>query len=267
MSVDDRLERVNEHYGRRDLYEVILGELKKAGVDPEHPTTSDLAPFDQFHGGGKAATLGLLEMADLPHGLTILDVGGGYGGPARTVAELLDAHVTVLDLTEEFIRIGQRLTELTGLTDRVSLKQGDALNMPFTDDSFDAVWSQNATMNLPDKPRLFQEIYRVLRLGGRLAMQDVLAGPVQPVLYPVAWAHDESMSFLRDEADTRAMIGAAGLRITSWVTNPSTTPGGGGMTSSKAAEMVRHMDAHQMQSGRNAEERRIVHAWYLATKG
>ena len=266
MAGDDRAQLVNKHYGRRDLYEVIIDELKKAGLDPEHPTTDDLAPFDHFHGGGKAATLGLLDVADLARGSRILDVGGGYGGPARTVAELLDAHVTVLDLTEEFIRVGQRLTELTGLADKVSHRQGDALNMPFPDGSFDAVISQNATMNLPDKPRLFQEIHRVLRPGGRMALQDIMAGPVQPILFPVPWAHDESINFLRNEPDTRAMIEAAGFHIVSWETNPSTTPRKGAPTGSKAAELVRYMDMGQFVGTRNTDEGRVVHAWYVADR-
>jgi ubiquinone/menaquinone biosynthesis C-methylase UbiE len=263
---DDRWRRINEHYGRPDLYEVILDELEKAGVDSAHPTTDDLAAFDQFHGGGKAATLGLIELAELSRGARVLDVGGGYGGPARTVAELLDAHVTVLDLTEEFIRVGQKLTELTRLTERVSFQHGDALDMPFRDASFDAVWSQNATMNIPDKPRLFREMYRVLRPGGRMAVQDVMAGPVQPILFPVPWAHDESVNFLRTEPETRSMVEAAGFRVITWLSNPSTTPRAGVNPGSKAAELVRHVDWSRMSGTRNFDERRVVQAWYIADR-
>jgi SAM-dependent methyltransferase len=251
---------INEHYGRADLFEVILDELRKAGVDPAHPTTNDLAMFDHFHGGGKAATLGLVELASPPRGARILDVGGGYGGPARTLAELLDAHVTVLDLTEEFIRMGQKLTDLTGLNDRVRHQHGDALEMPFADGSFDVVWSQNATMNLPDKPRFFHESFRVLRSGGRLAVQDVMAGAVQPILFPTPFAHDASICFLRNESDTRAMIETAGFRIVEWLSNPVATPGSG----SKAGELVRHMDVAIMVGTRNYEEGRITQAWYVA---
>jgi SAM-dependent methyltransferase len=267
MAAEDRAQRVNEHYGRRDLYEVILHELRKAGADPAHPSTNDLAAFDHFHGGGKAATLGLLEMADLPHGVRILDVGGGYGGPARTLAELLDANVTVLDLTEEFIRVGQKLTELTSLMDKVSHQQGDAQHLPFPDASFDVVWSQNATMNLPDKASFIREAYRVLRRGGRLAVQDVMAGPVQPILFPVPWAHDASMNFLRSEPDTRAMVEAAGFRVVTWEVNPPTTPRDGVNPGSKAAELVRHMDVGRLVGTRNTDEGRIVQAWYVADKG
>lgn len=266
MTSDDRKQAVNQHYGRRDLGQVILKELRAAGVDPEHPTTDQLAPFDQFHGGGKAATLGLLELANLPRHSQILDVGGGYGGPARTVAEMLDAHVTVLDFTEEFVRLGTMLTGLTGLSEQVTHQHGDALNMPFADASFDAVWMQNATMNLPDKPRLFQEIHRVLRPGGRLAMQDVLAGPVQPVIFPVAWAHDASMSFLRNEEDTRAMLADAGFRELHWLPAPQAAPGAATNAASRAAELVRHVDAAELAVTRNANENRVVTVWLVADR-
>jgi len=265
-NTEDRWQRINEHYGRADLYDVIIEELEKAGIDSAHPSTDDLAGFDQFHGGGKAATLGLLDLADLPRRASILDVGGGYGGPARTLAELLDAQVTVLDLTEEFIRVGERLTQLTGLGQRVKHKHGDALNMPFPDSTFDVAWSQNATMNIPDKPRLFQEIHRVLRPGGRMAIQDVLAGPVQPILFPVPWAHDASMSFLRSESETRGMVEAAGFRIVHWEINPSTTPRDGVNPGSKAAELVRHVDVGRLVGTRNSDEDRVVQAWYVADR-
>jgi SAM-dependent methyltransferase len=263
---DERARAVNEHYGRTDLGEVILEELRAAGIDPSHPTTDQLAPYDQFHGGGKAATMGLLELGQLPRRSEILDIGGGYGGPARTVAEYLDARVTVLDFTEEFVRLGAMLTERTGLSAQVTHQHGDALNLPFPEASFDVVWMQNATMNLPDKPRLFQEIHRVLRPGGRLAMQDVLAGPVQPVIFPVAWAHDASMSFLRTEEDTRAMLTEAGFRDVVWQPapplSPSTTPSAG----SKAAELVRHRDAEAIAVTRNANEKRVLTVWLVADR-
>src|SRR6476646_10773249 len=91
---------VSAHYGRGDLGAAILAAIKDAGGDPEHPTIEDLAPFDHLHSGFHSATLALVRLADLPRGARVLDVGGGIGGPARTLAHELDCQVTVLDVTE-----------------------------------------------------------------------------------------------------------------------------------------------------------------------
>ena len=45
-------------------------------------------------------------------------------------------------------------------------------------------------MNIADKERLYAGFHRVLRPGGLLALQEPMAGPVQPVIYPVMWARD-----------------------------------------------------------------------------
>lgn len=66
------------------------------------------------------------------------DVGGGIGGPARTLTTEAGCHVTVLDLSEEYTRVGAMLSERTGLSARVSHRQGDATALPFDDSSFDA---------------------------------------------------------------------------------------------------------------------------------
>jgi ubiquinone/menaquinone biosynthesis C-methylase UbiE len=52
------------------------------------------------------------------------------------------------------------LNELTDLSDLVEVRQGDALDLPFADASFDLVWRQHASMNIADKSRLYAEISR-----------------------------------------------------------------------------------------------------------
>ena len=207
---------VNEHYGRPGLGDAILAALRASGLDPDALAPEDLGPLDHVHHGGLPATLALLRLAALPRRGRVLDVGGGIGGPARTLARALDCHVTVLDLTEEFCRVGADLTRRTGLDDRVVFRHGSALAMPFPEADFDAAWMQNVAMNIADKGRLFAEIARVLRPGGRLAMQDHVAGPVQPPHYPVPWAQDATLSFLVPAEAERALLAAAGLRVVAW---------------------------------------------------
>jgi SAM-dependent methyltransferase len=71
----------------------------------------------------------------------------------------------------------------------------------------------HAAMNIPDKPALYAEAFRVLRPGGTFVVYDVLQGDGGDVHYPVPWATDSSMSFLASPAEMRELLGAAGFRI------------------------------------------------------
>jgi SAM-dependent methyltransferase len=144
----------------------------------------------------------------------VLDVGGGLGGPARTLARELGCRVTVLDLTEAYCRMGEELTRRTGLAGQVEFRHGTALQMPFADAAFDVVWTQHSSMNVEDKERLYREIQRVARPGGRLAIHEIMAGAASPVHFPVPWAGDPSLSFLRPAEAVRRLL--AGLGSRSW---------------------------------------------------
>lgn len=211
---------VSNHYTSGDLETAILDGLRAAGKQLDALSIDDLAPADQFHASGKDGTIELMRLAEFEHGARILDVGGGLGGAARVLATELDPSVTVLDLSPEFCEVGELLTQLTGLSHRVSFQQGNALELPFSDRSFDAAWMQNVGMNIKDKPQLYREIFRVLRPGGRFAFQEIVAGPVQPIHYPTAWATDASMSFLISASDLRGLLSKIGFREVSWVENP-----------------------------------------------
>ena len=110
MPTSDAARAVSANYTPGDLAAKILAGLRAAGNDPDAPTLDDLAPVDQFHMGGKGATEELLARAGLTAGMRVLDVGGGLGGPARTLATRVGCHVTVLDLSEEYCHVGEMLT-------------------------------------------------------------------------------------------------------------------------------------------------------------
>lgn len=210
---------ISDYWAREDLGRAILGALAAAGKDVDALTVDDLAPTDQFHGGGKDATVRLARLAGLDArlpGTRVLDVGGGLGGPARTLAVQFGCRVVTIDLTESYVRAADLLTARLGLGDRVTHHVGDALALPFEDAAFDLVWTQNTGMNIADKARLYAGFHRVLRPNGLLATQEPMAGPVQPVLYPVMWARDARSSFLRPPAEMRALIEAAGFRARAW---------------------------------------------------
>jgi SAM-dependent methyltransferase len=204
------------HWEREHLAEAILAALAAAGKNVDALTVDDLAVTDQFHGGGKAATLRLAKLFGARPGLRVLDVGGGLGGPARTLAVEFGCRVTVVDLTESFVRAARVLTARLGLDDRVSHHVGDALDLRVDAGAFDVVWTQNSGMNIADKTRLYEGFHRVLRPGGLLALQEPMAGPVQPPIFPLMWASDPSTSFLWAPAEMRALIARAGFAERAW---------------------------------------------------
>jgi sarcosine/dimethylglycine N-methyltransferase len=218
MGHDEIDQSISGHYGWSGLMESIEQEIRQHGIDPQHVTVDQLAPVDNYHLYRLAGTLALAHLAAITSAERVLDMGGGIGGPARQLAQRFGCHVTVLDLTPEYCAVGETLTRWTQLTDKVAFVCGNALAMPFPDGSFDVVWTQHAAMNIPDKAGLYREVARVVRPGGRLVLFDILAGPHQPIHFPVPWASEQSFSFLRSPDETRALITQAGFREVTWVT-------------------------------------------------
>lgn len=207
---------IQKHYARSDLADAILDALENAGKDLNRLTPVDLAPIDEFHIRGREATLELARAAKIDAGKHVLDVGSGLGGTTRFLAHQYGCQVTGIDLTEEYCRVAEMLTSRVGLDRYIDYHQGDATNMSFPGASFDIVCSVHTAMNIPDKSRLYSEIFRVLKPGGTLAVYDILAGPSGPVTYPLPWARTAQTSFLVTPEELRKLLEQARFKITAW---------------------------------------------------
>ncbi|HEY0422248.1 MAG TPA: methyltransferase domain-containing protein [Rhodopila sp.] len=210
---------IARYYGKTGLLDRILAALAQAGKDIDHLTIDDLAPVDEFHSRRRLATRELAAMLAPSASEQVIDIGSGLGGPSRYLAATYGCRVSGIDLTPEFVEVATALTARTGLTGLVDFRVGSALDLPFADASFDLAWSQNVAMNIADRPRWYAEIHRVLKPGGRLAIQDVVTGNGDALDFPVMWADRAEISFLRTPEDTRAMLEAAGFRVLQWVDN------------------------------------------------
>lgn len=195
------LNAVQRHYTVEDLAGRLAKALRDAGLGENRMEWSKLAPIDQFHARGLDATKELAEALDLTGGETFLDVGCGFGGPARFLAGHYGCHVTGIDLTPAYIDIAKILAERTGLEEYLMFVQGDALELPFPEESFDAAWMMHVGMNIEDKARLHAGIHRVLKPGGKLAVYDILRGSGEPMTYPLPWARTPQTSFPVTEAE------------------------------------------------------------------
>jgi SAM-dependent methyltransferase len=107
------------------------------------------------------------------------------------------------------------LTERTGQSGQVSFQTASALQLSFGDGHFHAVLLQHVAMNISERARLYREIRRVLRSGGRFATFDVVLMSGEPH-YPLPWARTPATSFLLTAAETREAIEPTGFRTLAW---------------------------------------------------
>lgn len=139
----------------------------------------------------------------------ILDLGAGYGGSARYIADRFGCHVTCLNLSETQNELNRTLTEEAGLTDLVRVVYGDFENIPEPDNSFNVVWSQDAILHSGNRPRVLDEVRRVLVPNGQFIFTDPMQsddcpdGVLQPILDRIQLSTLGSFAFYRAELSAR----------------------------------------------------------------
>jgi len=147
-------------------------------------------------------------------GVRVLDVGSGIGGAAFHLARAFGARVTGIDLAEEMVAIALDRARQLGMADEVGFILGDILETPFPD-KFDIVWSRDALMHIPDKPRLFSRLYSLLDDGGRIVITDYARGktPASPAFeeYIIKTGYhvvepEQYGQFLRDAGFTDVIV-------------------------------------------------------------
>jgi SAM-dependent methyltransferase len=215
MTYVDVLEDVRDHYRATGLTERLKAALAVFGPDDQPLAPEQLGGLDQFHTRGLAATAELAKLAGITASMSVLDVGAGIGGPARFLAARHGCRVVGVDLSEPFVEAARYLTARTGQSGQVSFQVASAVALPFDDGRFDAVLLQHVAMNISERARLYREIRRVLKPGGRFATFDVVLDRGAPH-YPVPWARTPDTSFLMTEAATNEVIERAGFRTVAW---------------------------------------------------
>jgi arsenite methyltransferase len=140
----------------------------------EHPAVRWLLG-GELHPGGAATTRRHLRAVDPKPGERLLDVACGAGDSALLAAGQLGLSVTGLDYADGVLAEAGNAAEERGLADRAKFVRGDAESLAFDDASFDLALCECSLCLFPDKTRAIEEIRRVLRPGGRLALADVVA--------------------------------------------------------------------------------------------
>ncbi|SIR43011.1 MULTISPECIES: class I SAM-dependent methyltransferase [Acidiphilium] len=206
-------ELIARHYTRGDLGAALLAALGERAALPPAALMELLGAVDEFHVGGRAATIALAEDLALQPGQNVLDIGCGLGGTARLLATRHGVRVTGIDLTAEYVDVGNSLNARLGLSGQIDLVCGSALTLPFAARSFDAATMLHVGMNIADKVALFVQIASMLKPGGQIAIYDIMRTGGGALTFPLPWAGDASLSFVAAPLDYRRALTKAGFVV------------------------------------------------------
>ena len=204
---------VAQHYTHGSLEAAILDGLRRSGKDPDRLDPDDLAAGDEFHIGGRQATVEFADQLGLRADMELLDIGSGIGGPARYFAHQRKCRVTGIDLTDEYVRVATALSQRVGLADELKFVQGSALALPFPPASFDGAYMLHVGMNIGDKATLFAQVKRALKPGGFFGVYDVMRIGAGDLAFPVPWARTAESSFVAAVDDYRRLLRDAGFAV------------------------------------------------------
>jgi tocopherol O-methyltransferase len=203
-------EAVARHYDSLDrFYRAIWGEhvhhgLWRTGREPPEEAV-------------EALVAAVAERLQLEAGHKVCDVGCGYGGTARLLADRWDCHVVGLTLSSAQLAWAE--TARPRINPR--LIRRDWLANDFPDASFDAVLSIESSEHMVDKDRFFAEVVRTLKAGGRFATCVWLSAEapgrfaVKHLLEPIC--REGRLPSMGSESEYRSMMARAGLESIGFV--------------------------------------------------
>lgn len=141
----------------------------------------------------------------------VLDIGAGYGGSSRFLAEAYGCRVSALNLSEVENERAREINRERGLDDRIEVVDASFEEIPYDAGTFDVVWSQDAILHSGERAKAIEEVERVLKDDGDFVFTDPMQaddcpeGVLQPILDRIHLESLGSPGFYRREANRLGM--------------------------------------------------------------
>jgi sarcosine/dimethylglycine N-methyltransferase len=201
-------------YTERDVLATVQRILDTVGLRAPYDPLA--LPVDQYHSGGHEAVTRLAAAMGISSDQRVLDVGSGLGGPARLIAATTGAHVDGVDITAEYVRAAQWLTEQTNLSDLVTATHVEVAELPRTQ-PYDAAITIHVQMNVEGKTAWYRSIAEHLRPGATLGIWEVCTTTGADLDWPMPWSVTGDDSYLATSDELRAAIEDAGFTAAEWL--------------------------------------------------
>ena len=179
----DIVKQAKEYYDSHDAdefyYTVWGGEDLHLGIYKD----KDESIFD----ASRRAVKKIADQVHLDNTKKVLDIGAGFGGSARYLAKTYSCHVTCLNLSEKENQRNRQMSEEQGLTHLIEVTDGSFESLPYENEAFDVVWSEDAILHSGEKGRVMTEVSRVLKTDGDFVFTDPMQSDRCPegVLKPI----------------------------------------------------------------------------------
>lgn len=182
-------------------------------------------PDEQVYNASRRAVALMAEqLPRIDADTRVIDLGSGYGGSMRWLAREYGCPTVGLNLSERENERGRRQNAEQGLDHLVEIVDGSYEDVPYQDESFDVVWSQDAMLHSGNRRRVLEEAVRILRPGGHFVFTDPMqvdgcsTEELEPIL---ARLH---LSTLGSPAFYRENLGDLGLEEVTFVDRSEMIP-------------------------------------------
>jgi SAM-dependent methyltransferase len=169
--------------------EAMLAVIRELALATPAPGNDPFYGLDRLGGASLRLLDRLTRHGDFRKYVTVLDAGAGLGGAARWLARRYGCRVVALDVCLRLVAAGARLSRRARVAARVHGVAGSFEAVPARDGTFTQIWSVEALHQARDRRRALAELFRVLRPGCTLALQEIVRRSAAVPTLDAPWRH------------------------------------------------------------------------------